>query len=920
MKQRDWWSLFLALVLLIALAVVITVCLRPAPFRFVEKVVADLGPTPPEGTKRREIWRSPDGGTLAYKITRGWDALLMINGKESPPYDSIEAVVFSPDGGRITYVVKKDEKAFAVIDGVKGPEYWGVGNIQFSADGKHVMYKAMGQVGGALGHIIVLDGKVWREADYDHGFREPRLSADGQHVVWQITKRSGVGPGGICLVIDGAEGAVHDEIRMLKVTDAAWAVVQDGRKVSVIRAAWPQPGVSRLNEEQVRPVGELPEKHHLGQVYTSANREAAAFRQDVWVTGNKPAGTVFLCDGHASPMYKGVSLPAFSENGSHTAWIVKDKGWLWVVRDRDPGPSYGAIGRGDSGWTWTPPVFSPAGERLAYKASRRGQWFIVCDEKEGPPFTAVGNPMFSPDSAHLAYTATANNGTRVVLDGEKGAVYDAVEQMIFSPDSAHLAYAAKRSDQCFVVTGGMEGTACDEVAHLRFSPDSRHLLYAARRGGKWFMVVDGVEGPAHAKVWIDKRMKPDLWPEGAFRYLALDDGREALVELRWPKELDWQHALKPVVMPFKQRARDLLEDFSATEFAARERALEKLIAMGPDVLPMVKKTLAETDDFEVKRRCKWTLLGIVRKQMAASPAPARPDQTPAEAVPEVTKALMTAVADDDMETFAKLAVEDSPAWRMRSWPRIAREVRVLYAGHPERLTVPAEVEVEGDVAAVRLPPVGGEDSSYVALLLKNTPTGWRVCRMEERHSSHDLEKCLDEHQQREAAVKQFGAEVGKPIDGSFVFERGRYVEAPYVIERWGLEVYLNDIRLYRHSELERCAKNTEHYENMLQGGLVVTRHMGSTESGMSHKTGRQFLRLHIGDLAEEEKTAFLGRRSLREGWEITRRRMATGYEHSPQLLERWKKAMHLTLREAVDLDHRIHERKVAQAKISVDNP
>ena len=934
MNRKALWASAVVLVL-VAGAIVALVYWKPEPpapvhptpqtraFKFVEKVVADLGPTPPAGTKKGHIWRSPDGATLVYRVTRGWDAILMINGMESPPYDAIgssellrtgkppTAVVFSPDGGRLAYIARKDRKWFAVIDGVKGPEYNLVRDIQFSADGKRVMYYAMVLAGES--YLLVLDGKTWRESD--KGFGKPAMSDDGQHIVWQTRKFLGIGPKGFRLVIDGVAGPLHDDVRVLKATDAAWAVVLDRQKVSVIRVPWPQPGARRLVEKRMRVVGDTPGTDRLGRVYASPNKEAAGFIESVRASAGIPAGRRVVCNGLASGQHEAVSVPAFSADGSHAVWVVRNKGMCWVVRDGQGGPRYGAIGT-TKRW-WRPeelPVFSPDGERLAYKAVDDDRAFIVCDDRQGPRFLDVGVPLFSPDGKHLAYTATVDQGTRVLLDGKGGPVYDDVAQLSFSGDSAHLAHVAERAGKRLVVCDGAEGSEYDGIAPLRFSPDSRHLMYAARRGDKWFMVVDGVEGPPHEKAWIDARMDPSLWPTGAFRYLTLDGGREALVEVHWPSDLDRTHAPKPVAVPFEQRVRDRIEEFSSAEFAVRERALEKLIAMGPDALPLAKKALAATHDFEVKRRCKFAIIGIVLKPVATSPAPARPDLPPDEAVREVTKTFMTAVGADDMKTFAKLAVEDSPAWRMRGWPRIAREVRVLYAAHPDRLTAPAEFKVAGDVAAVGLPPAGDEKSLHFVLILKDTPAGWRVCRMEERYWGDDLAKCLEEHLKREAAVKQFGVKVGEPIDRSFIFERGRYVEAPYVIERWGLEVYLNDIRVSRHSKPETCERSREREERMLQGGMVLCWKMGSSRSGMSHERARQFVRLHIGDVTEEEGTALLGRRSLREGWEITRRRMATGYEHSPQLLERWKKAMRLTLREAVDLDRRIQERKVAEAK------
>ena len=60
----------------------------------------------------------------------------------------------------------------------------------------------------------------------------------------------------------------------------------------------------------------------------------------------------------------------------------------------------------------------------------------------------------------------------------------------------------------------------------------------------------------------------------------------------------------------RKTAETLVAQFTAREFAVRQAAVEKLIALGPDVVPLVKKTLAETADNEVKLRCEMTLKGI----------------------------------------------------------------------------------------------------------------------------------------------------------------------------------------------------------------------------------------------------------------------------------------------------------------------
>jgi hypothetical protein len=48
-------------------------------------------------------------------------------------------------------------------------------------------------------------------------------------------------------------------------------------------------------------------------------------------------------------------------------------------------------------------------------------------------------------------------------------------------------------------------------------------------------------------------------------------------------------------------------------------------------------------------------------------------------------------------------------------------------------------------------------------------------------------------------IKEYGVQEGKPIDAGFVFFDGRYIEAPYVVARKGLCVYINETLVFRHA-------------------------------------------------------------------------------------------------------------------------
>ena len=93
-------------------------------------------------------------------------------------------------------------------------------------------------------------------------------------------------------------------------------------------------------------------------------------------------------------------------------------------------------------------------------------------------------------------------------------------------------------------------------------------------------------------------------------------------------------------------AEALIRQLAAREFAVRQKAVRDLVAMGPDVLPLVKKTLGETDDGEVRLRCEMVI-------KALAPAPTlHPD--PLEGLEEGTRreiaALVEKFADDDAAT------------------------------------------------------------------------------------------------------------------------------------------------------------------------------------------------------------------------------------------------------------------------------
>ena len=112
-------------------------------------------------------------------------------------------------------------------------------------------------------------------------------------------------------------------------------------------------------------------------------------------------------------------------------------------------------------------------------------------------------------------------------------------------------------------------------------------------------------------------------------------------------------------------------------------------------------------------------------------------------------------------------------------------------------------------------------------------------------------------------VKKFGVNRGTPIYDGFIFRDGKYIEAPYVVERWGLDIYINGILFSRGmkpagalgSKVRDDAK--ARYERMVKsGGVRFYKSRGGSMS-MSRGTGVQLLRALLANGDE------LGRKNVK---------------------------------------------------------
>ena len=485
--------------------------------RLVERRVKDLGPPQPPGS-RYGPRRSANGESVAYTIRRGGQMLVVHNGKEGPEYDLAGAgghIAFSPDGRRLAYIAKRADKGFIVCDGVEGPHYDGVYNPWFSPDGKRLAYFAR----RAKTTFVVCDGKERQGLTWPD--QRPEFSPDSRHFY-----RAGRRGKKLFVVIDGKEGLLHDDISLRGVVrNKLHYVAFDDDRLSLMEAEWPTAGQRNITEV-IRK--RLPASVALGRMASLISSYAPRRGEAHLATTVGPVSW-----GRGRKKRTEAGSVQFSPYGQHEAYAIvakRGKKTAVVFRDRELG-TYDRI--------HLRVLFSPDGNHVAYSATRDGKGFVAWDGNEGPPCSSIQMVTFSPDGRHLVYVARRAGKWVLLRDGRELPQFSPITRFTFSPDSRHLAYIAKRGLERFVVCDGREGPPYREIHGITFSPDSRHLCYVANGD---MMVCDGIEGPAHEKIVSSGH--PRIYAGKALRYIALDGNRERLVEVDWPKDLDWTNGLK----------------------------------------------------------------------------------------------------------------------------------------------------------------------------------------------------------------------------------------------------------------------------------------------------------------------------------------------------------------------------------------
>ena len=385
---------------------------------------------------------SPDGKSVYYAARKGEGCMIVAGSKAGPPFSDIASMpVISRDGKHVGYAAIKGDHRFAVIDGVQGSLYRGIGGITFSANWESSAYVA--QLSGTF--RLVHNGQACMPY---YGIELFAFNPDGKRFAY-VGKR---GNGASVVDMDGRFSSEYRQVDQLLYSP-------DGNHLAYI--AHRQAAGDCL---VMQDLTKLAEYEHAWSLTYSPDAKRLAFCARV----SSPAARAFVVlDSNEGPAYEAVGEPTFSPNGAHVAYIARQGGGCFVVRDGQAD--------GDS-----------LGDCDLNPASGQKACFVA----------------FSPDSTHLACARFARWGQarrmasrRAAIRGvwarclvpRRASIRRIIARCMLARQPAIRREAGRRT--CFS-TGSLLplGQTLDQAS---FSPDSRHFAYVTLAEGQYWLVLDG---------------------------------------------------------------------------------------------------------------------------------------------------------------------------------------------------------------------------------------------------------------------------------------------------------------------------------------------------------------------------------------------------------------------------------------------
>ena len=389
---------------------------------------------------------SADDQHFAYAAERGNSSVVVVDGKQSSPYDLMwqSRISLSPDGGRAAYSATRQGKNFIVSNGTEGKHYERVGRLASSADGKHVAHTAVR--GGKT--VLVVDGvedETWEDIGMlVYASTGDRLvytaKRDGRWYVVDGGKTGegyeeiGVGRGHTffspdgrhtafparfgrkwAAVVDGVKGEEYDRVESIVFSDDGKHlayVAQDAEKRKVVLD-----GSAREVNGRIRSVTFAPGTAKLGYIET---------------IDDEP---ILVIDSVPMKDNEGLEYFEMSRGGEHTALVITAK------------PESGV-------------------DTMATRGESTGGRYVVLDGKLSPEYDAIGQVHFSPDGKHLVYAARLGGWWKVFWDGQEIGQYEDIlnrGQIGFSP-SGQAVFAARRNENILWVEIGEQSGGVQSVS------------------------------------------------------------------------------------------------------------------------------------------------------------------------------------------------------------------------------------------------------------------------------------------------------------------------------------------------------------------------------------------------------------------------------------------------------------------------
>lgn len=177
-----------------------------------------------------------NGSRDIYKIKKGDQWAVVIDGQESEAYDAVASPAFSLDGTQFAYSATLDGKTFLVINGIaQETSYNSITEIVFSPDGQQIAYMANKNEK----YVVVLNQKEGKEyaeigeLETKTGTAYIIFSSDSQSFAYKVIQEEQQ-----FMVINTQEGKRYDSISNFTFSDEgheyAYEAEDDGREIIVV--------------------------------------------------------------------------------------------------------------------------------------------------------------------------------------------------------------------------------------------------------------------------------------------------------------------------------------------------------------------------------------------------------------------------------------------------------------------------------------------------------------------------------------------------------------------------------------------------------------------------------------------------------------------------------------------------------------